>query len=181
MHVSLVEQAKRGDREAFNALARERVDGLFATAFRILRDWDAAADATQDALIDAWRHLPGLRQTEKFDGWMYRLVVSRCTRELRRRRRFGSLQLIGAEPSEEADGILALPRRDELKRAFQALSAEHRAVLVLRYYLGWTPAEIAETLGISAGTVSSRLHYGLRATRAALAANERQTEARISG
>ena len=81
MQTALVEQARRGDREAFSVLAGGAVDRLYAIARLILRDTELAEDATQDALVRAWRDLPTLRDAERFDAWLYRLlgpVLCRC-------------------------------------------------------------------------------------------------------
>ena len=79
MQAELVRQAKRGDREAFTVLATGAVDRLYAIARLVLRDADLAEDAAQDALVRAWRDLPTLRDVERFDAWLYRLVVN-CLR-----------------------------------------------------------------------------------------------------
>jgi RNA polymerase sigma-70 factor (ECF subfamily) len=72
----LAERAARGDRDAFAALAASQVDRCYALAYRILRDPYQAQDAAQQALIGAWRDLPALRDLDRFDGWLYRLVVN---------------------------------------------------------------------------------------------------------
>jgi Tol biopolymer transport system component len=82
----LVRRAQRGDEEAFAALVPAAVDRLVAVAYRILRDPGLAEDATQQALVIAWRKLPTLRDPERFDAWTYRLVVNACYAEAGRRR-----------------------------------------------------------------------------------------------
>src|SRR5215207_9269513 len=82
----LIEQAQRGDREAFAALARTRGDRLFGIARRILRDVGLAEDAVQQALVIAWRELPRLRDPERFDAWLQRTLVHACYAEARRKR-----------------------------------------------------------------------------------------------
>src|SRR6187431_2615344 len=83
----LVELARNGDREAYADLIRVRGDWLFAVAQRILRDVDRTEDAVQDALVIAWRDLPGLRDPDRFDAWLHRLVVRSCLHEAMRQRR----------------------------------------------------------------------------------------------
>jgi RNA polymerase sigma-70 factor (ECF subfamily) len=80
----LVEAARRGDREAYADLIRVRGHPLFAIAQRILRDVDRAEDALQDALVIAWRDLRGLRDPDRFDAWLYRLLVRSCIAEAQR-------------------------------------------------------------------------------------------------
>src|SRR5215471_4686075 len=83
----LVRRAARGDADAFDALARDRIDRLFAIAIRILRDHHDAEDAVQQALWTAWSDLPGLRDPERLDAWLYRLVVRASYRAAGRSRR----------------------------------------------------------------------------------------------
>jgi DNA-directed RNA polymerase specialized sigma24 family protein len=86
----LVEQAKRGDREAFALLARTHADSLFAVAQRILRDVDRAEDATQQTLVIAWRELRRLRDPDRFGAWLHRILVHACYAELARTRRWSA-------------------------------------------------------------------------------------------
>ena len=170
MTSELVERAQRGDHEAFDALASAAYHRLYAIARRILRDGYAAEDAVQDALVKAWREVRGLRDPAAFDGWLHRLLVNACNDQTRRSRRRPSFT-IDALPIERAaprDDIAQLADRDELERAFLELTIDHRAVLVLTYYVGLPAHEVAAILRIPPGTVASRLHYGSRAMRASL-------------
>jgi len=170
----LVDLAQRGDREAFAVLARTSADRLFAIAQRILRDVGRAEDAVQQTLVIAWRELPRLRDPDRFDAWLYRLLVNACYAEARNARQWSMpLRILPAEGLTTADETLSIADRDELDRGFRRLPADQRSILVLRHYLGLSPAEIAETLGIPEGTARSRLHYAHRAMRAALEAAER--------
>jgi RNA polymerase sigma-70 factor (ECF subfamily) len=165
----LVEQARRGDRDAFAALVHQVSDPLFAVAHRILRDSDLAEDALQNALITAWRTLPKLRDADRFQAWVYRILVHACYAEAGRRRRWtASIRVIPTDTQVVPDGSEALADRDELDRIFRRLPVDQRAVFVLHHYLGQPLVEIAETLGIPAGTARSRLHYATRALRAAM-------------
>jgi RNA polymerase sigma-70 factor (ECF subfamily) len=146
---------------------------LYAIARLILRDADLAEDATQDALVRAWRDLPTLRDAERFDAWLYRLTVNVCADIGRRRRRWRSeLTIVPIEPAE-SDRAAELADRDQLERGLRRLSDAQRTILILTYYVGLTPSEAADVLDIPAGTAKSRLHYALDALRAALAADER--------
>ena len=86
MQRALVDQAKRGDREAFDALARTVGDGCMAIAYRILRDVDRADDAVQATLIVAWRELRSLRDPDRFIPWLHRILTNECYAEARRLR-----------------------------------------------------------------------------------------------
>src|SRR5262245_40279526 len=159
MQAALVEQARRGDVEAFGQLAEAQVRRLRTIAWLVLRDHDLAEDAVQEALVRAWRQLPKLRQVDRFEGWLTRILVRAASDEVERRRRFqASVRAISVEPSE-ADGIVAVANREQLDRGFRRLSVEHRAVVVLHHYEDMTLSEIATVLGVAPGTVRSRYHY----------------------
>ena len=175
MQTELVQRARRGDREAFSVLAGGAVDRLYGVARLILRDADLAQDATQEALVRAWRDLPSLREVERFDAWLYRVTVRACSDMRKARRRWGSeLTVVPREPSE-LDRSAELADRDELERGLRRLSDTQRTVLVLTYYLGFSPGDVADALEIPVGTVKSRVHYAIEALRAALAAEARST------
>jgi RNA polymerase sigma-70 factor (ECF subfamily) len=170
----LVEAARRGDREAYADLIRPRGDRLFALAQRILRDVDRTEDAVQEALVIAWRDLPGLRDPGRFDAWLHRLVVRSCVREATRERRLvANLRVLPLDLPAGVDELLSLADRDQLERGFRRLDPQQRAILALRHFAGFEPAEIAEILGVPAGTARSRLHHAHRAMRAALEADAR--------
>ena len=174
MDRDLVEAARGGDREAYVDLIRTRSDRLFSIAQRILRDIDRAEDALQDALVIAWRDLRGLRDPDRFDAWLQRLLINVCIAQAtRERRRTANLRVLPVDGPEAPDDLLSVADRDLLERGFRRLPPEQRAILVLHHYLGFTPSEIAETIGIPAGTARSRLHHAHRAMRAALEADAR--------
>jgi RNA polymerase sigma-70 factor, ECF subfamily len=179
LDTGLVEQAQRGDREAFGLLAVPLADQLFRVAHRILRDADLAADATQQALVSIWRDLPQLRDPARFDAWSYRLLVRACYAEGRKERHWApSLYLLSTDdPIGAVDGTSSVIDRDQLERATRRLSVDHRAVVVLHYYLDLPLAEISALLGVPIGTVRSRLRYAMRGLRAALDADSRPTDA----
>jgi RNA polymerase sigma-70 factor, ECF subfamily len=175
----LVERAQRGDHEAFDGLATAAYHRLYAIARRILRDGYAAEDAVQETLVDAWQNIRSVREPDRFEAWLHRLLVRACHDEVRRAKRrplaasqVTRLEVPGGErfdrPSS-TDDLKQLVDQDEIERAFLALSVEHRAVLVLTHYVGLPAAEVAGILRIPLGTVYSRLHYGVRAMRDALA------------
>ena len=174
MERRLVERAMHGDEEAFDTIVGRVGDSLYSVARRILRDTTLAQDATQQALLDAWRNLRQLRDPDRFEAWAYRLVVNACHAEARREgRQRGNLRLLPHDEPMSLDPASEIAIQDELDRAFRQLSVEHRTVVVLVHYLGMTPAEAAEAMGTPAGTARSRLHYALQSLRAALEANAR--------
>ncbi len=170
----LVELARRGDREAYADLIRARGDWLFALAQRILRDVHRTEDAVQEALVIAWRDLPSLRDPDRFDAWLRRLLVRSCVAEAKRERRLtANVRVLPMDLPAAADDYLGVAHRDQLDRGFRRLPPEQRAILVLRHFAGLETAEIADALAIPPGTVRSRLHHAHRAMRAALEADAR--------
>ena len=173
MQAELVDRARRGDRDAFSVLAGGAVDRLYAIARMILRDADLAEDATQEALVRAWRDLPTLRDVERFDAWLYRLVARASADVGRHRRRYrADITVLPIEPAQ-ADIASELADRDQLERGLRRLNDTQRTILSLNFYVGLSAGEIAEALEIPVGTVRSRLHYAIEALRAAMAAEER--------
>jgi RNA polymerase sigma-70 factor (ECF subfamily) len=171
---SIVEQAKRGDEEAFGALVREVGDRCIFVAHRILRDANLAEDAVQVALVQVWRELPALRDVDRFDAWLHRILVNACYAEARRGRHFAAdVVLLDSDAPSAPDDILSVHDRDQLDRGFRRLPPDQRAVLVFRYALGLTVPEVADHLGIPLGTAKSRLSYATAAIRAALEADAR--------
>jgi RNA polymerase sigma-70 factor (ECF subfamily) len=174
MQRDLVERAMVGDREAFTELGRLWIDRLYAIARLILRDSERAQDAAQEALIAAWRDLRGLRDPDRFEPWLRRLLVNACYREARSH---GRRLRVEGKVTQMSDGIddsaSALADRDELARAFVLLEPEQRALIVLHFYVGLPVQETALALGLPVGTVKSRLHRTLQQMRATLDADAR--------
>ena len=170
MRDRLVERARDGDESAFADLVDLDGDRCYAIAYRMLRDVERAQDAVQQAFLLAWRELPRLRNPERFEVWLHRLVVNACYEEYRRYRRWSSNVLtLPVDGPAVADTTVSIDERDALERAFQKLSPEHRAVVVLHHHAGVPLASIAEVAGIPLGTVKSRLHHATRILRGALA------------
>ncbi len=174
MHRDLVERAMAGDREAFTELAGRSIAQLHAVARLILRDEGRAQDATQEALVAAWRQLSALRDPDRFDAWLRRMLVRACYREAGRdqRHRWTQVRLLPMT-GDAPDPAEALADQDELERAFARLTPEQRALVVLHFYVGLPLHETSEILGIPVGTVKSRLHRTLQQMRAVLDADAR--------
>jgi RNA polymerase sigma-70 factor (ECF subfamily) len=171
----LVERARKGDHDAFAELAGAAISRLDATAWLMIRDKEGAMDAVQNALLRAWRDLPTLRDPDRFDAWLHRLLVNACIDVIRRDRRH-RLELVITDTSPMPvvnDATSAIADRDELERGFRHLDPEERAVIVLHHYLDLPLPEVAATLRIPLGTAKSRLYRGLKEMRAALDADAR--------
>ena len=182
MQRDLVERAQRGDHDAYEALTAAAFDRLYAVARRILQDADRCDDAVQECLIRAWRDLRGLRDPDRFDAWLFRLLLNACRDEARRQRRRGpEIRVIPMDQPAPGNAANELADRDELERGFRRLNIDQRSVLVMHHYLGMRPPEIAETIGIPVGTVHSRLHYATTALRAVLEADARSAKVAMGG
>jgi RNA polymerase sigma-70 factor (ECF subfamily) len=170
----LVRSAMRGDERAFTEIVNSVADRYLGVAHRILRDAALAEDAVQQALLSAWRDLPDLRDPAKFEGWAYRLLVHACYMEARKRKRWHPATIVRsiAEPTAP-DLIGGIVERDRLDRGFERLSVDHRAVLILTYYLDLPSEQVAEALDIPVGTVKSRLSRALDVLRSAIEADAR--------
>jgi RNA polymerase sigma-70 factor, ECF subfamily len=169
----LVERAMHGDQEAFSILAERALDRLVGTAGLVLRDADAAQDATQEALIRAWRDLPTLRDPDRFGSWLYRLLMNSCADHRRRQQRHAHQALDPEHAGATRDAVQSVADRDALGTALDRLSDQHRVVVVLHYYAGLTQLEIAVAIEEPVGTVKSRLSRAVSYLRADLAATER--------
>lgn len=174
MDPELVVRARQGDHDAFSRLVAGSIGRLNAIARLILRDYALAEDAVQDCFVDAWRSLPGLRDPERFQAWLTRLLVRSCQDTRRRaRRRTVELPLLPSDGPDVPDHQARFAVIDQIERGLQRLTVDERAVLVLTYYLDLPVAETASVLGIPSGTVKSRLHRAISALRATVDADDR--------
>lgn len=144
-------------------------DASLATSYRLaahlLGDPADAEDATQEALLLAWRGWPRLRDSERFGAWFDRILVNVCYERLRRHRRSPTVELPD-EVGGVADVAAAALARDSVGRALLGLTPEQRIVVVLRFWRDLSIEEIADRLEVPSGTVRSRLHYALQSLRA---------------
>ena len=182
MQRDLVERARRGDRDAFSALAGPAISRLDGAAWLILRDTEQAKDAVQNALVKAWRDLPTLRDPDRFDAWLHRLVIRSCIDEARRSRRHHldiELTTITSPAPENVESTVV--DRDQLERGFLRLDPEMRALIVLHHYLDLPLPTVAAAMGIPLGTAKSRLHRAIGLMRAALEADTRSGPELVEG
>jgi RNA polymerase sigma-70 factor, ECF subfamily len=157
----LIQQTRRGDREAFGRLVYRYREGTVNVVYRMCGDAQLAEDAAQDAFIRAWEALPRYRHRGTFKAWLYRIALN-CARDtLRRRRPTADVELLPL--TSEAPGperhVLRRERAALVQKAVLQLPEASRAALILREYEGLSYKEIAQTLDLPLGTVMSRLHY----------------------
>jgi RNA polymerase sigma-70 factor (ECF subfamily) len=167
---ALIEQARKGDLDAFNTLVVAYQHQVYNVAYRIMGDEASASDATQEAFISAYKHMESFRG-DSFKAWIYRIVTNACYDELRRRKRRPAFSLeslvddSGAEIEfdipDETPGPEDRAEQVELADAIQAgietLPADQRIALVLSDVQGMSYEEIATITGANLGTVKSRL------------------------
>ena len=179
---ALIGQAREGDHDAFTILLDVRLARLDAAARLILRDPELARDAVQEALIRAWRDLPGLRDPDRFDAWIHRLLVNACLDLVRRRRRrVIEVELSPIDMPTATDAAGSIADRQVLHEALARLDPGHRAVVALHYLLGMPQPDVAASLGIPLGTAKSRLHYALAAMRATVTGETERVPAVAGG
>jgi RNA polymerase sigma-70 factor (ECF subfamily) len=173
---ALVRRARSGDAAAFGVLVDTRIDRCYRLAWSILSNDADAADATQDALVSAWRQFPRLRDVAVFDSWLNRIVANAALMARRHRVRLREVSVRPPDPGAESpqpeprQDLHARTQMDEMVdndaigRAFDRLRPKDRMILVLHHVEERPVAEIARSLGIPVGTAKWRLH----AARAAL-------------
>ncbi len=179
---ALVLRARTGDAAAFGVLVDSRIDRCYRLAWSILSNDADAADATQDALLSAWRQLPRLRDPAVFDSWLNRIVANAALMARRHRVRLREVSVRPTGPAAESPQ--PVPRRDlqartqmdefvdndAIARAFDRLRPQDRMILVLHHVEERPVAEIARSLGIPVGTAKWRLHAARRALEKAMEA-----------
>ena len=166
MDRELLVRARTGDREAFESIVLAKGEPLFRTALAIVGNEADARDATQEAFVAAWRGFAKLRDLDRFDAWLGRILINECRMTLRQRRRVHEIHVTEAFDPPDSQ---VLGHSPDFDAAFDRLSVDHRALLVLHHLHGYGVGEIAAWLGIPAGTVKWRLSRARGALAAELA------------
>ena len=171
----LVARALRGDQDAFDDIF-DRYSGLMLrTAYGIVKDRDSAEDAVQNALIQAWQHLPSLRETGALRSWLLRIVVNQC---ISFKRRLARSTIFLHQSFSEQETLLAshiadyargcMERSWDLAHAVEQLPAKQQNAIALHYYQGMTLPEISQRLQISENTLKKRIQVALSNLRRVL-------------
>lgn len=158
------------------SLGRTEIDRLYRLAGLLLGDAADAEDASQEALLRAWRSADSLRDPAGIDAWLDRIVVNICRDRLRRRRTIRFVALADDAGGAAADPFRAVLDRDEALRAMDDLDADQRIVVILHYWSDLTLEAVAERVGWPVGTVKSRLHNALERMRHRIAATTAVTK-----
>lgn len=175
----LATRARQGDEGAFVDIL-DRYKGLMLrTAYSIVKDRDIAEDAVQNALIQAWQHLPSLRETGALRPWLTRIVVNQCIsfkRHLARSTMF-LRQSLAAQETERASQIAdyaegRVERNWDLARAIEDLPAKQRVAIALHYFQGMTLTEMSQTLRTSENTLKKRIQAALSNLRHVMRSDE---------
>lgn len=162
----LVGRARQGDQDAFARLVEANQNKIYSLAVRMTGNPEDGADLAQEAFLRAWRTLPSFQGDSSFATWLYRLASNLCIDFLRREKRRGTALSLDDEdapidlPDHSADPHGKAERRElraAVGQALLKLSDEHRQILVLRELEGLSYTEIAGRLGLSEGTVKSRI------------------------
>jgi RNA polymerase sigma-70 factor (ECF subfamily) len=156
--------------EAFRLMTARQLDKAYRLAWAILGDAHEAEDATQDAFTAAWRNRKTLRDVDKLEAWLGRILVNTCRDRLRQRSRSRAqpLEIWSLPPVSDCSEVAS--NRDELGRALACLDPDHRIVVILRFWADLTVEDIAQRVGIAEGTVKSRLHHSMSVLRSSLEA-----------
>ena len=165
MDRELLLKARAGDREAFELIVAAKAEPLFRTAMAIVGNEADARDATQESFINAWRSFSRLRDLERFDAWLGRILINQCRMTLRHR---GRVREIAISDYTDSPRAALADSTSDFDAAFDRLSVDQRSLLVLHHMHGYDVREIAGWLGIPAGTVKWRLSRARRALTAEL-------------
>jgi RNA polymerase sigma-70 factor, ECF subfamily len=166
MDRELLVRARAGDREAFEQIVLDKGDSLFRTALAIVGNEADARDATQETFINAWRGLAFQKDFDRFDAWMGRILINECRQLLRKRKRTREVAL--TDSPDSVDPPATASDTTDFDVAFDRLTFDQRAMLVLHHLHGYGVDEMAAWLGMPAGTVKWQLSRARRALAAQL-------------
>jgi RNA polymerase sigma-70 factor (ECF subfamily) len=158
-----VRGAQAGSASDLEALFRAHWPRAYRAAYLVVHDAAGAEDVAQEAFLAAVRALDRFDSKRPFGPWLHRIVVNRAidwARARALRREVGAEEAVATAPAPEAGDVAARPSEDVLA-ALASLTPDHRAVIVLRYLLEYSPGEISRILDLPRGTVNSRLRRAL--------------------
>jgi len=183
----LVDASKRGDQDAFARLVQRYQRHIFNLVFRMLQQYDEAAEITQETFLAAWQGLPSFRGDARFPTWLYRIAYNCSLKQLEQRKRDRALHaaiqaeqfLKHVDDSERAEAVLeASDRQNMIYEQLSSLPAKYRIVLVLRHLQEMTYEEMAETLTMPIGTIKTHLFRARNLLKERLEAFDRERSMR---
>jgi len=168
----LVHSAQKGNMEAYEELVHRHRDKIYARAFSMLRNEEEALDVSQEAWVKGWQRLNQFQGNSTFTTWMTRICINLCLDLLRKKKRQktdsidqmdeevgGFERKLPVEDINPTGGMELLELRQEIDKAMEKLSSDHRTVLILHEFEQMEYREIAKSMQCSIGTVMSRLFY----------------------
>ena len=168
--LTVIRRVLGGERNAFEALVLENQDNVYNLALKMTGSEEDALDISQEAFLKAYRQLPGFRGESRFSVWLYRLTYNLCIDLLRKNKRTGTVSLTFEDDADDArdieipdlrdlpeDNVLRKELRESMATGIGELSPQHREIIVLREINEMSYSDLAQTLGVSEGTVKSRL------------------------
>jgi len=164
--VQLVKASQQGDQDAFADLVQRHQRRVFNMSLRMLQDYEDADEITQEAFLAAWQGLPSFRGEACFTTWLYRITYHCCLRQLERRKRERSLQVViqveqileGANGENQIEDIIELRDRQTIvHEQIEKLPTKYRMVLILRHFQEMTYGEMADILAMPVGTIKTHL------------------------
>ena len=164
----LIEKAKKGDLKAFENLVKLHEKNVYNLALKLLKNREDAQDAAQDAFLKAWINLKSYRGESKFSAWLYRLTYNTCLDLLRKAKKGEVISLTTDDEEEKVADIrddaispeectIKKEEQKAVRDAVDALPEEYRQIIIMREFTGMSYSEIGNAMGISEGTVKSRL------------------------
>jgi RNA polymerase sigma-70 factor (ECF subfamily) len=173
---ALVERARNGDRSAYSEIVAARLPSAVRLVRAIVANPADAEDITQDAFVQAWRTLPYLRDTAKFDAWFGRVLVNTARMHLRRHGRATTATVVALDVAGDSDRALGrldpavegMASSDALRRAIDRLNPDDRMLLALHHFEDRPVSEVASIFGIPVGTAKWRLHQARAALKRAM-------------
>lgn len=159
----LIDRAKNGDLAAFETLIDRYQSKVYNLAYKILCNYDDAADAAQDALVKIYKNINSFQGKSQFSTWIYRITYNVCLDRIRQRKNVFNDELDEAIPDSGLTPHATAEKNERIDKIYEAintLSVEHRTAVVMRDVNGHSYEEISQILGCSVGTVKSRINRG---------------------
>lgn len=165
----VIEMAREGDSSAFETILERYEKPIFNAAYRIVANYEDAADVTQTVFLKVHQKLGSYKPERKFFSWIYRIAVNEAINLAKRRKWERPLDdTVAARQGDSVDHLARIARDELIQGALRTLKVDYRVVVVLKYFLEMSYKEIGDIVGIPEKTVKSRLFTGRELLRRAL-------------